>query len=284
MERGAADPGSARMRARRIRTAVLYAVLTLAAVVVLFPFFWMLVTAFKMPGHAFDPGILPSPATLENFKKVFTEYGFIRYFMNSGIVAVSAGVLATLFAALAAYAFVFKEFRGRNKLFAVIIASMMVPGLMYVVPQFAIVNKLGWMNTYRAMVVPHLANAFGLFLLRQYMITIPKSLVDAARIDGASDFQVFGRIVVPLTLPVIATLFLLTFQFHWSNFLWQLIVANRESLYTVPVGLAMFKQQHEQLYTLKMAASAVSIIPISVIFVFAQKYFIEGVTRGAVKG
>jgi multiple sugar transport system permease protein len=284
MESARMGPAPARARSARLRTAVLYAALTAAAIVVLFPFFWMLVTAFRIPGHAFDPEILPRPATLENFKKVFTEYGFIRYFLNSGIVAVSSGVFATLFAALAAYAFVFKEFRGRDKIFAVVIGSMMVPGLMYVVPQFAIVKKLGWMNTYRAMVVPHLANAFGLFLLRQYMVTIPRSLVDAARIDGANDLQVFGRVIVPLTLPVIATLFLLTFQFHWSNFLWQLIVANRESLYTVPVGLAMFKQQHEQLYTLKMAASAVSIIPISVIFIFAQKYFIEGVTRGAVKG
>jgi len=272
------------MAGRRLRTVLLYTALTVAALVVLFPFFWMLVTAFKMPGHAFDPEILPAPATLENFKKVFTEYGFIRYFLNSGIVSVTSAVFATFFAALAAYAFVFRDFRGKDKVFAIIVASMMVPGLMYVVPQFAIVKKLGWMNTYRAMVVPHLANAFGLFLLRQYMVGIPRSLVDAARIDGANDLQVFGRIVVPLTLPVIATLFLLTFQFHWSNFLWQLIVANRETLYTVPVGLAMFKQQHEQLYTLKMAASAVSIIPISVIFIFAQKYFIEGVTRGALKG
>jgi multiple sugar transport system permease protein len=278
------DPGRTRRTRMRVRSVVLYAALTAAAVVVLFPFFWMLVTAVKMPGHAFDPEILPRPATLENFRKVFTEYGFLRYFMNSSIVSVSAAVFATLFASLAAYAFVFRKFKGRDKIFAVIIASMMVPGLMYVVPQFAIVKELGWMNTYRAMVIPHLANAFGLFLLRQYMVSIPRSLIDAARIDGADDFQIFGRIVVPLTLPVIATLFLLTFQFHWSNFLWQLIVANRESLYTVPVGLAMFKQQHEQLYTLKMAASAVSIVPISVIFVFAQRYFIEGVTRGAVKG
>ena len=278
------DPGRGRIRARRLRSALLYAALTAAALVVLFPFFWMIVTAFKMPGHAFSPEILPSPATLDNLKRVFTEYGFLRYFMNSGIVSVSSAVFATLFAALAAYVFVFKDFPSKDRIFAVIVASMMVPGLMYVVPQFAIVKKLGWMNTYRAMVVPHLANAFGLFLLRQYMVTIPRSLIDAARIDGAGDLQVFGRIVVPLTLPVIATLFLLTFQFHWSNFLWQLIVANRESLYTVPVGLAMFKQQHEQLYTLKMAASAVSIVPISVIFIFAQKYFIEGVTRGAVKG
>ena len=266
-----------------LKTAALYAGISLAAAIVLFPFVWMLITAFKVAGTEFDPEFLPRPPTIDNFKRVFTEFGFLRYFMNSSVVAVSAAFFATLFASLAAYAFSFKNFIFKEKVFALIIASMMVPGLMYVVPQFAIVKKLGWMNTYRAMIIPHLANVFGLFLLRQYMATIPRSLVDAAKIDGANDFQVYGRIVVPLSLPIVATLFLLTFQFHWSNFLWQLIVTNKESLYTVPVGLAMFKQQHEQLYALKMAASAVSIVPISVIFVFAQSYFIEGVTKGAVK-
>jgi len=265
------------------KMVLLYTALTIAALIVLFPFMWMMITAFKPPGTEFSPEILPSKPTLENFRRVFTEFGFVRYFLNSTVVAVSAGVFATLFASLAAYAFAFKNFVLKEKMFGLIIASMMVPGLMYVVPQFAIVNKLGWMNTFRAMVVPHLANVFGLFLLRQYLTTIPRSLIDAARIDGANDFQIFGRIVVPLSLPIIATLFLLTFQFHWSNFLWQLIVTNKEELYTVPVGLAMFKQQHEELYTLKMAASAVSIVPISVIFVFAQRYFIEGITRGALK-
>ena len=268
---------------RRVKQAVLYIMLSAAALVVLFPFAWMIITALKQPGTEFDPEFLPKQPTLKNLKRVFTEFGFVRYFLNRSIVAVTSALFATLFASLAAYAFAFKNFILKEKVFAVIIASMMVPGLMYVVPQFAIVNRLGWMNTYRAMIVPHLANVFGLFLLRQYMTTIPRSLIDAARIDGANDFQVYGRVVVPLALPVVATLFLLTFQFHWSNFLWQLIVTNKESLYTVPVGLAMFKQQHEQLYTLKMAASAVSIVPISVIFVFAQRYFIEGVTRGAIK-
>lgn len=268
---------------RRSRTVVLYVALTIAAAVVLFPFAWMLVTAFKVPGTEFDTRLLPDRPTLENFRRVFTEFGFLKYFGNSIVVASTSALFASLFAAMAAYAFSFKDFIFKEKVFAVLIASMMVPGLMYVVPQFAIVNKLGWMNTYRAMIVPHLANVFGLFLLRQYMATIPRSLVDAAKIDGAGDMQIFGRVVVPLSLPIIATLFLLAFQFHWSNFLWQLIVTNRESLYTVPVGLAMFKQQHEELYTLKMAASAVSIVPIAVIFVFAQRYFIEGMTRGAVK-
>jgi multiple sugar transport system permease protein len=270
-------------RVKLLKTLGLYAVLVFAALVVLFPVVWMLLTAFKQPGHEFDPEIIPRSPTLQNFRRVFAEFGFLRYFGNSTIVAVAAGVLATLIATLAAYAFSFKSFVLKNKIFAVLVASMMVPGLMYVVPQFAIVQKLGWMNTYRAMIVPHLANVFGLFLLKQYMDTVPRSLVDAAKIDGANDFQIYGRIIVPLALPVIATLFLLTFQFHWSNFLWQLIVTNKESLYTVPVGLAMFKQAHEELYTLKMAASAVSIVPISVIFVLAQRYFIEGMTRGAVK-
>jgi ABC-type glycerol-3-phosphate transport system permease component len=269
---------------RRARAAALYAALTAAAVVVLFPFCWMMVTAFKPPGTEFDPGFLPANPTWDNFRRVLSDYGFMRYFLNSVIVAASAGFFATLFASMGAFAFSFKNFFMREKIFLLIIASMMVPGLMYVVPQFAIVKKLGWMDTYRAMVIPHLANVFGLFLLRQYMDTIPKSLVDAAKIDGASDLQIYGRIVMPLSLPIVATLFLFAFQFHWSNFLWQLIVTNKSSLYTVPVGLAMFKQQHEELYTLKMAASAISIIPIAVIFLFAQRYFIEGVTKGAVKG
>ncbi|MFZ1947725.1 MAG: carbohydrate ABC transporter permease [bacterium] len=268
---------------RRLKTLALYVGLTLAAVVVLFPFAWMLLTAFKQPGHEFDPEFFPRNPTLANFRRVFAEFGFLRYFGNSVVVATLSGLFATLFATLAAYAFSFKKFVLKDKIFAVLLASMMVPGLMYVVPQFAIVRKLGWMNTYRAMIVPHLANVFGLFLLKQYMDTIPRSLTEAARMDGASDFQTYGRVVVPLSLPVIVTLFLLTFQFHWSNFLWQLIVTNKETLYTVPVGLAMFKQAHEELYTLKMAASAVSIVPIAVIFVFAQRYFIEGVTKGAVK-
>jgi multiple sugar transport system permease protein len=268
---------------RRLKTVALYAGLTLAAVVVLFPFAWMLLTAFKQPGHEFDPEFFPRDPTLANFKRVFAEFGFLRYFGNSVVVATLSGLLATLFATLAAYAFSFKKFVLKDKIFAVLLASMMVPGLMYVVPQFAIVKKLGWMNTYRAMIVPHLANVFGLFLLKQYMDTIPRSLTEAARMDGANDLQTYSRVVVPLSLPVIVTLFLLTFQFHWSNFLWQLIVTNKENLYTVPVGLAMFKQAHEELYTLKMAASAVSIVPISVIFVLAQRYFIEGITKGAIK-
>jgi multiple sugar transport system permease protein len=273
------------MRSRFVtRKVLLYAGLTVAAIVVLFPFFWMLVTAFKEPGHAFTAEILPAHPTLTNFKRVLSDYGFARYFVNSVIVATTAAFFATLFATLAGYAFAKKRFAGRDKLFGFLLASLMIPGMMYVVPQFAIINKFGWMNTYRAMIVPHLANVFGLFLMRQYMMTIPSELLEAAKIDGAGEWQIFRTIMVPLSVPIIATLFLLTFQFHWNNFLWQLIVTNVDRLYTVPVGLALFKSAHEELYTLKMAGSCISVLPIAALFFFAQRYFIEGMTMGAVKG
>jgi multiple sugar transport system permease protein len=268
------------MRAQRVAT---YAGLGIAAAVVMFPFVWMISTAFKRPEDAFDLSLIPHPATLENFRRVIVEYGFGHYFVNSLIVAGSAAILTTFIASLAAYAFAKKRFPGRDSLFAVFLASMMVPGLMFVVPQFAIVSQLGWMNTYRAMVVPHLANVFGLFLMRQYLQGIPNDLIDAARIDGASEARVFFHLILPLSSPVVATLFLLTFQFHWNNFLWQLIVANDASLYTVPVGLALFKSAHEELYTLKMAGSCFSILPIAVLFLFTQRFFIEGMTQGALK-
>jgi multiple sugar transport system permease protein len=268
----------------RIRKVVLYVALTAAAVVVLFPFFWMVVTAFKEPGKEFTANVLPNPPTLENFRRVLTEYGFGRYFLNSVIVATASAVFATLFAALAGYVFAKKQFFMKEKLFAFLLGSLMIPGLMYVVPQFAIVNRLGWMNTYQAMIVPHLANVFGLFLMRQYMTTVPSELLEAARIDGAGEWQQFRSVMVPLSVPILATLFLLTFQFHWNNFLWQLIVVNVERLYTVPVGLALFKSAHEELYTLKMAGSCISVLPIAALFFFAQRYFIEGMTMGALKG
>jgi multiple sugar transport system permease protein len=275
---------SPRPFARHLRSGLLYLGLMVGAIVVLFPFFWMLTTALKQPGQAYSLHFLPADPTLDNFRRILEDYGFARYFLNSIIVATSAAFFATLFAALAAYAFAKKEFILKGQLFMFLLASLMIPGMMYMVPQFAIVSRLGLMNTRTAMVLPHLANVFGLFLMKQFMESIPSSLLDSSRIDGASELQVFRAIIVPLSLPIIATLFLLTFQFHWGNFLWQLIVTNKESLYTVPVGLAMFRDAHEELVTLKMAGAAISIIPIGVLFFFTQRLFIEGMTRGAVKG
>ncbi len=268
----------------KFKRIFIYFFLTVFAIIILFPYYWMFITAFKPLAEGLTLSLIPRHPTLSNFIRILTSYNFGRYFLNSLIVAVSAATFSTLFATLAAFAFAKRDFVFKNGLFALFLSTLMIPGLMFMIPQFAIVYKLGWINTYKAMVIPHLANVFGLLLLTQFMKTIPDSLLDAARIDGASPYMIFWKIVVPLSLPIIATVFLLSFQFHWNNFLWQLIVATDEKMYTVPVGLAMFRSAHEELHTLKMAASCISIIPIATLFLFTQRYFVEGILKGALKG
>lgn len=262
----------------------IYIFLIILAIIVLFPFFWMIITSFKPEGTGLSMTIIPENPTLENYKMVLTQYKFGRYFVNSLVVAALGATFSTLFATLAAYSFAKRRFLFKNGLFFLFLSAMMVPGMMFMIPQFVIVSRFGWINTYKAMVIPHLANVFGLFLLTQFMKGIPDSLIEASRIDGASELGVLYRIILPLSMPVVATVFLLSFQFNWNNFLWQLIVTTKESMYTVPVGLAMFRSAHEELYTLRMTASAISIFPIAFLFLFTQRYFIRGMTEGALKG
>uniref|UniRef100_A0A7C4UBJ3 Carbohydrate ABC transporter permease n=1 Tax=candidate division WOR-3 bacterium TaxID=2052148 RepID=A0A7C4UBJ3_UNCW3 len=263
---------------------LLYIILTIFGLIVIFPFLWMLYTSFKPEHKALSLTISFRDFTIENFVKIIRNYSFGRYFLNSLIVSTLSGFFATLFAALAAYPLARKSFFLKRELTFLFLSSMMIPGLMYMIPQYVIVSKLGWINTYKGLIIPHLANVFGMFLLMQYYKTLPDAIFEAAQIDGASDLRIFLRIVIPLSLPVLLTCFLLTFQFHWNNFLWQLIVTTDEKMYTVPVGLAMFRSAHEEMFALKMAASTLSIIPISILFIVAQRYFIEGITSGAVKG
>jgi ABC-type glycerol-3-phosphate transport system permease component len=290
-----------------LKKMFLYEALTVGVVVVLFPFFWMLCTSFKPSGqeliinkaNPFD--IVPSEPTLMNFKKVLKidkasvamtadnpveqKKNFGTYFLNSLLVATTAAFLVTLFASMGAYVFSKKELPYKQQIFMLLLATMMIPGMMFMVPQFFMVCQMGLFGTKWAMFLPHLASIFGIFMLKQFMDTIPNSLLEAAQIDGASEWQVFRVVIVPLALPIILTLFLLTFLFHWSNFLWQLIVTNFENplSITLPVGLALFRGQYTSELGLIMSASCFSIVPIAVLFLFAQRYFIEGMTQGAVK-
>ncbi len=236
------------------------------------------------------------------FRKMFVQKGnFARYFFNSLIVAFLAALLTTIICSFSGYVFAKKEFKGKDLIFKLLLAGMMVPGMMFMVPQYVLVDKIGklsflgigqilsslqimGMNTYGAMFIPHLANVFGLFLIKQYMETIPTSLIEAARIDGASEARIFYYIMIPVSAPIIMTLFLLTFIGQWSNFLWQLIISNSSNMYTLPVGLAMFQGQYSSEWTKLMAASTITVVPIIILFIFAQRYFIEGMTKGAVKG
>jgi multiple sugar transport system permease protein len=295
-------------RGEFLKMMFLFEALMVGVIVVLFPFFWMLCTAFKPSGqelvinesNPFD--IVPAEPTIDNFRKVLkldqppakgtsvadlieNKKNFFTYFMNSLVVAITAAFLVTLFSAMAAYVFAKKELPYKKHLFMALTATMMIPGMMYMVPQFFMICKMGLMGTKWAMFLPHLASVFGVFMLKQYMETIPSSLIEAARIDGASEWQIFSVVILPLAMPIIMTLFLLTFLFHWSNFLWQLIVtdfANPLSI-TLPVGLALFRGQYTSDLGLIMSASCFSIVPIAVLFLMAQRYFIEGMTQGGVK-
>jgi multiple sugar transport system permease protein len=294
-------------RATFLKKMFLYEALVIGVVVVLFPFFWMLCTSFKPSGqeliinksNPFD--IVPSEPTLQNFKKVLKidaasvamasedpieqKKNFGTYFLNSLLVATTAAFLVTLFASMGAYVFSKKELPYKQQIFMLLLATMMIPGMMFMVPQFFMICQMGMFGTKWAMFLPHLASVFGIFMLKQFMDTIPNSLLEAAQIDGASEWQVFRVVIVPLAFPIILTLFLLTFLFHWSNFLWQLIVTNFENplSITLPVGLALFRGQYTSELGLIMSASCFSIVPTAVLFLFAQRYFIEGMTQGAVK-
>ncbi len=224
--------------------------------------------------------------TIEHFKTILTskEFNFGRYFFNSLVVATSCAFITVIICTMAAYAFSVFEFHYRNAIFILLLSSMLVPGMIYMVPQFSITLSLGLMNSYAGMVVPHLANVFGLFLLKQYIDQIPKDLFAAAEIDGANDPQVFRTVVIPICLPIMVTLFLLVFVTQWSNFLWQLIINTGDStVITLPVGLQQFKGQNANEWEKIMAGACFSILPISILFLSLQKYFMQGLTAGSVK-
>ena len=269
-----------------VKSLILYIFMSVGAVFVLFPFFWMIFVAVKPEGQAFSLTVSFAKPLWKNFISIATDpsYPFWRFFINSVIVATSGGLLTTLFCSMGGYVFAKKDFYGKNVVYWFLLSTMMIPGMMFLVPQFAIVTKLNWINTYSGMVLPHVASVFGIFLMRQYIETVPTSLIESAKIDGASELQIFSKIIVPLSMAVMTTLFLLTFLFHWSNFLWHLVVNTPDSSkLTIPVGLALFRGQYQMDWEKMMAASCFAIIPIVIIFLIAQKFFIEGLTTGAVK-
>jgi multiple sugar transport system permease protein len=276
------------------RETVFYAVLALVGVVMAIPFYWMLVTSLKPNQDIFtDPiGWIPERFTFEHYIKAFTLVPFGRYFLNSTLMALM-GTAANLFlGSLAGYAFAKMRFRGSDALFKLKLASMFVPGVVTLIPSFIILRSFplaggndilgqggqGLLNTYWAIVLPGAAGAFAVFFMRQFFRTLPEDLMDAARVDGASEFQIFWRIYLPLCLPALATLGIFTFQAGWNVFLWALIVFNDPNMSTVQMGLQSFSFNHQTDYGPLMAASVVVSLPVLLVFLFAQRYFVQSIS------
>jgi multiple sugar transport system permease protein len=265
---------------------LLHLLLILGSLVMLAPFIWMLSTSLKQQGEIFlyPPRWIPQPLQWGNYTKTLTVMPFGRYFFNSTLQAVAVTVLQLLTASLAAFAFARLHFPGRDLLFLLYLGTMMVPFPVTMIPDFIIMRYLGWIDTYRALILPPAFSAFSTFLLRQYFLSLPIELDDAARVDGASSWRIWWQIIMPLSGPALATLAIFTFMGQWNNFVWPLIVTNSDNMRTLPVALAAFQGQYSIQWNLLMAGSVISILPILLIYVVGQKWFVQGIALTGMGG
>jgi multiple sugar transport system permease protein len=268
------------------RVALSYLVLSAGASIMILPFVWMLSTSLKTSAAVFvyPPQWLPNPLIWSNYADVVRIMPFLRYTLNTAFVAGSVSLLQLVVSSLAAFAFARLRFPGRDRLFLAYLATLMVPGQVTLIPNFLIIKYLGWIDTYQALIIPQVFSAFGTFLLRQFFLTIPRDLEDAGRIDGASAFGIYRRIVLPLSGPALATLGVFTFTAQWNNFLWPLIVINDEQMRTLTVGLQALVGEFTVQYPLLMAGSVLSLVPMLVIFLLAQRFFVRGIALTGLAG
>lgn len=255
------------------------AVLALLVFFALLPIIWMIISAFKSNSEILsaDQTFLPRDWTVGGFFALFRLFPFGRYLLNSLVVAGGIAVIQTVTAALAAYAFARIPFRGSALLFTLFLMTLMVPPQVTLIPQFIIASRLGWVDTYHGLIIPQAFTAFGIFLLRQFFLAIPKGLEDAAQIDGANHWIIFTRIILPLSGPAIATLLLFAFLAHWNALLWPLVMSTTDATRTVVLGLREFQGQYFTSWDLLMAGAIVATIPTVAVYLFAQRWFIKGV-------
>lgn len=275
------------VRKKRISGRLIaYILLCFIGLTMLVPFLWMVSTSLKGPADVFifPPKWVPKPLVFENYAKVYRVIPFARFYLNSIFVAVCVTVGQVLTSSLAAYAFARLKFPGRDKLFFAYLATMMIPFSVTMIPTFILLKFMGWIDSYKALIVPGIFSAYGTFMLRQFFMTLPRDLEDAAKIDGCSLFGIYWRIILPLSKPALATLTTFIFMGSWGNFMWPLLVVNSVEKNTLPIGLALFQNIYTTNWTLLMAASVMVTIPIIIIFVWNQRFFIEGIKLTGIKG
>ena len=274
------------MRKRHLGTVLLHAGLLLGAAVTLMPLVWMVAASFMQPGEAnsLPPKLLSDRPTLENFVALFTRLDILRNLANSVIVTVLATVLSVVVNSLAGYAFAKLPFRGRERLFKTLAGALVVPAQVGMLPLFLLLRELGLVNTYAGVLVPYLASIFGIFLIRQYALSVPDELLDAARIEGAGEFAVFRLVALPVIKPILVTMAAFTFLSAWNDFMWPLIILSDSGMYTLPVALANLVGEHVQDTELMMAGSLLTILPALVVFLVFQRTYVQGIMSGGVKG
>jgi multiple sugar transport system permease protein len=274
---------------RRRRLAATWAVngaLALLSLAAVFPLLWMLAVSFMPSGAAstYPPPLWPRSPTLAHYQQLFAQGGLGRAFLNSLGLALAATVISTTLNVLAGYAFAKLHFRGRDQLFSALIAALVIPGQVAMLPLFLMLKQMGLVNTWAGVLVPSLAGIFGIFLVRQYARGVPDELIEAARIDGAGEFRLFVSVVLPVLKPVLVTLAVFAFLGSWNDFMWPLIVLTDSELHTLPVALSALSREHVQDSELMMAGAVITVLPVLGLFVALQRYYMQGLLMGSVKG
>lgn len=270
----------------KVRFAAFYLVLVLGSVIMLVPFYWMVVTSFKVASEviSYPPTWLPRTPTLGNYIRMFVELPIGMYYRNSAFVTVVKTTVMVFTSALMGYIFGKFEFRGRDLIFSGIIATMIVPFQVYMISLYLMMVGLNWHDSHVGLIVPYIFSAYATFLFRQFMYTLPSSLIEAARIDGCGEFSIFYKIILPLSKPVLVTLIIFYFMWMWNDFLWPLVLLTSQSKLTLPVGLAVFSSEFGSDYGLIMSGAAISVVPVLIVFIIFQRRIIEGVSLTGLKG
>lgn len=271
--------------ARRLETVSIWLLLVAGAGIMLFPVYWMFATAVRPKDEVFSgtAGLIPSSFVWQNFADAVGRVPFLHWAMNSLVITVIAVVITVTINLLCGYAFAKFRFAGRDILFLAVLSALMIPFQVIIVPLFLVVSELGLLSDYWGVILPRAAEAFGIFMVRQFMVSIPDELLEAARIDGASELKIFFKIVVPLSKPIIAVLVIFTFMWRWNDFALPLIVMMKQEMYTVQLGLNLLRGQFNTEWSMIMAIALLSLVPMLIIFTFFQRYFVQGISGSGLK-
>ncbi|MCD2347064.1 MULTISPECIES: carbohydrate ABC transporter permease [Clostridium] len=269
---------------KKFGSILTYIIVILGAFIMILPFLWMITTSLKPLKASYSPPyLIPQNFEIKNYITAWQSAPFLNYYKNSFIVSISITIGTIIISAMAAYPFARLNFKGKNFLFYLFLGTMMIPFYVEIIPLYNIIQKIGWIDTRRALIIPRLFSPFGIFLFRQYFLTIPKELDEAAEIDGCNKFYIFWKIILPLAKPATASLAIFTFLFGWNDFLWPLLVTTRPEFTTVQVGIANFSGKYGTLWPYLMAGTVTSVLPVFIVFILGQKQFIEGMMTGGVK-